>query len=90
MSKEKINHPKHYKMDGGLECIDEMLMVFGKEALMHFCLLNAWKYRYRAQFKGNKRDDLNKANWYLKKYSELCDFDIDRLGEKNVELYGNK
>lgn len=77
MSKEKINHPEHYKMTGGLECIDEMLMVFGKEALMHFCLLNVWKYRYRAQLKGKKRDDLNKANWYLKKYSELSDLDIE-------------
>lgn len=71
MSKEKINHPEHYKMEGGLECIDEMLMVFGKEALMDFCLLNVWKYRYRSHLKGKKNDDLKKANWYLKKLSEL-------------------
>lgn len=71
MSKEKIDHPKHYNMDGGLECIEEMLMVFGRDAVINFCLLNAWKYRYRASFKGKKRDDLNKANWYLKECKKL-------------------
>lgn len=69
--KEKINHPDHYKIEGGLECIDEMLLVFGKEALQSFCLLNAWKYRYRSLVKGKKKEDTQKAIWYLKKYAEL-------------------
>lgn len=69
--KYKINHPKHYSIDGGMECIDEMIIVFGKEAVMNFCLLNVWKYRYRAPFKGCSKDDLKKSNWYLMKYKEL-------------------
>ena len=44
-----IKSPDHYKT-GKFECIDEMLLVFGKEAVLNFCLLNAWKYRYRAGF----------------------------------------
>lgn len=64
-----VNHPSHYNQ-GGMECIDEMILVFGKEATMDFCLCNAWKYRYRANAK-NGQEDLDKANWYLAKYKEL-------------------
>ena len=64
-----VNHPSHYNQ-GGMECIDEMILVFGKSAVMNFCLCNAWKYRYRANAK-NGQEDLDKANWYLNKYKEL-------------------
>lgn len=75
MEKEVIDHPDHYRSNN-MECIDEMLLVFGKDALMSFCKLNAWKYRYRAQNKG-KIKDLQKADWYLNKLKEL--------GEKNCQ-----
>ena len=65
-----VNHPKHYCRDGAMESIEEMLMVFGKEAVMHFCLLNAWKYRYRASDK-NGAEDIQKSDWYMAKYAEL-------------------
>ena len=42
---DNVNHPAHYCQDGGMECIDEMVAIFGKTATMHFCLLNVWKYR---------------------------------------------
>ena len=66
-----ISKPKHYNREGGMECIDEMILVFGKEAVKHFCLCNAWKYRYRAADK-NGEEDLKKSDWYLSKYKELC------------------
>ena len=66
----KVNHPKHYNREGGMECIEEMLLIFGREAVKHFCLCNAWKYRYRASDK-NGAEDLNKSDWYLAKYKEL-------------------
>lgn len=50
--------------------IDEMLTVFGREAVKHFCLLNVWKYRKRALYK-NGEEDLKKADWYMKKLVEL-------------------
>ena len=65
-----VSHPAHYNRDGSMECIDEMLLIFGREAVMHFCLLNAWKYRYRAADK-NGAQDLAKSDWYLRKYREL-------------------
>lgn len=70
---EMVNHPQHYNREGGMECLDEMLLIFGRDATMHFCLLNAWKYRYRAGSKGNGIEDLNKSDWYIEKYKELLD-----------------
>ena len=65
-----VDHPSHYNREGSMECIDEMILVFGKEAVMNFCLCNAWKYRYRAADK-NGAEDIAKSDWYIKKYSEL-------------------
>ena len=65
-----VNKPKHYNREGGFESIEEMEMVFGTEAVMHFCLCNVWKYRYRAADK-NGEEDLRKSDWYMKKYCEL-------------------
>ena len=66
---DMINHPSHYT-HGGMECFEEMELIFGKEALEHFCLLNAWKYRKRALYK-NGQEDMDKSDFYLKKYREL-------------------
>ena len=69
-----INHPTHYNREGAMESIDEMVLVFGKEAVKHFCLCNIWKYRYRAADK-NGAEDVKKSDWYMRKYKEL-----DNLG----------
>lgn len=69
-AEDVVNHPFHYCQDGGMECIDEMIAVFGKTAVKHFCLLNVWKYRKRALFK-NETEDMKKSDWYMKKYVEL-------------------
>lgn len=66
---DPVNHPSHYTM-GGMECIDEMILIFGKEAVKHFCICNAWKYRKRAMFK-NGQEDMDKSDWYINKYKEL-------------------
>lgn len=65
-----VDHPKHYGREGAMECIDEMVLVFGVEATMNFCLLNSWKYRYRAADK-NGAEDIEKSDWYMAKYAEL-------------------
>lgn len=70
--KEMVDHPSHYNQ-GDMECIDEMELIFGVEAVMDFCVCNAWKYRARAAYKGNPEEDMAKANWYLNKYKELME-----------------
>ncbi len=66
---DNVNHPNHYQ--GKNECIDVMVAMFGKEAVKHFCMCNAYKYRFRADKKNGKEDKL-KAEWYESKLIELC------------------
>lgn len=65
---DSVNHPSHYQ--GKHECIDEMIALFGVEAVKAFCKCNVYKYRYRAAAK-NGQEDLDKANWYMDKLLEL-------------------
>jgi hypothetical protein len=71
---EEVNHPQHYN-NYEVEVIDMMERVFGREATASFCLLNAFKYRMRAGTKPGQSvtKDLDKEQWYLKKYGELTD-----------------
>lgn len=46
-----VNHPSHYET-GSFECIDVMLETQGKEAVMDFCICNAFKYLYRHKRNG--------------------------------------
>lgn len=68
---DPVNHPSHYT-NGGIECIDEMILVFGEATVACFCLCNVWKYRKRALHK-NGEEDLKKADWYMAKYKELIE-----------------
>jgi len=56
---DMVNHPPHYKA-GGVETID---FIEAKELGYH--LGNVVKYVSRADHKGNKLEDLKKAQWYL-------------------------
>lgn len=62
---DKVNHPSHYQKDGK-ECIDVMLELYGIQAVINFCELNAFKYKWRAGLKtGESAEvDLKKAQWY--------------------------
>jgi hypothetical protein len=57
--RDNINHPSHYKT-GGIEVID-----FIEAKNLSYHLGNVIKYIARADHKGNKKDDLLKAQWYL-------------------------
>jgi hypothetical protein len=65
-----VNHPSHYE-SGKFECIEVMLETQGKDAVMDFCLCNAFKYLYRHNRK-NGVEDIKKAKWYIDKYIELA------------------
>jgi len=59
MEPDPVNHPEHYKV-GGIETID---FIEGKN--LGYNLGNAVKYISRADHKGNRLQDLQKAQWYL-------------------------
>lgn len=63
-TKDNVNHPSHYEQSCSLECIEAMELVFDKEVVHNFCLLNAWKYIWRYKNK-NGIEDLKKARWYI-------------------------
>lgn len=63
-----INHPPHYQSDKGIEAID-IIEAFS----LDFCLGNVIKYVLRAGKKGDRKEDLEKAAWYLKRAIEKDD-----------------
>jgi hypothetical protein len=56
---DPVNHPAHYKV-GGIETID-----FIEAKALGYHLGNAVKYITRADHKGNRLQDLQKAKWYI-------------------------
>jgi hypothetical protein len=58
---DPVNHPAHYKV-GGIETID-----FIEAKKLGYNLGNVVKYLTRADHKGNKLQDLRKAQWYLER-----------------------
>lgn len=66
---DMVNNPSHYA-SGKFECIEVMEDTLGKEAVMSFCICNAFKYIFRHK-KKNGVEDIQKAKWYLNKYIEL-------------------
>lgn len=60
-----VARPRHYNQ-GQIECIDAMIAAFGVEAVQTYCRINAFKYQWRAEYKGTAKQDLEKALWYLR------------------------
>jgi len=56
---DPVEHPAHYKV-GGIETID-----FIEAKKLNYNIGNVIKYLTRADYKGNKMEDLRKAQWYL-------------------------
>jgi hypothetical protein len=56
---DNVNQPAHYKV-GGIETID-----FIEAKQLNYHLGNVVKYIARADNKGNRKEDLLKAQWYL-------------------------
>jgi hypothetical protein len=62
--KEMVNHPSHYQ-SSRFEVIDII-----EEFNLDFRIGNAIKYILRAGKKGNTKEDLRKAMWYISRYIE--------------------
>jgi hypothetical protein len=70
---DNVNHPPHYKV-GGIETID-----FIEAKSLNYHLGNVIKYITRADHKGDRLENLEKARWYL-------DREIGNLSEKLAKL----
>ena len=58
---DAVNHPAHYKV-GGIETID-----FIEAKKLNYNIGNVIKYLTRADHKGNRKQDLETAKWYLER-----------------------
>jgi hypothetical protein len=66
-SADMVNHPPHYKT-GGIETID-----FIEAKQLGYNLGNVVKYISRADHKGNRKENLEKARWYLDRELSRCE-----------------
>jgi hypothetical protein len=66
LKNDPVEHPAHYKV-GGIETID-----FIEAKNLGYNLGNVVKYITRADHKGNKLEDLRKAQWYLTRAIETA------------------
>lgn len=75
MNKDDRNvfHPKHYNQSKRKECWEEMIDIFGRDAVIIFDCLNAYKYYYRKGLKdGNPcEQDTEKMKNYMDHAEEL-------------------
>lgn len=59
-----VHNPKHYQ-GNGIECIEAMEAMAGKEYFVAHCRLTAMKYIWRTGKKEDAIMDIEKAIWYL-------------------------
>lgn len=71
IQKDPVNHPAHYELPNGMECIDAIISTQGVQAARDFCVCNAFKYIWRCRRKNAFAQDLEKARWYISKALEL-------------------
>ena len=72
----RVNDPPHYTQ-GPIHCIDAMISAFGIDAVVTFCLLNAFKYTWRSTtHTSGPNENIQKAMWYMNKASELSSTSI--------------
>lgn len=77
-----VHHPDHYQ--GKYECIDEMVAMFGVEAVKTWCRLNVYKYRFRAGAKAGA-EDIRKAEEYVGILAKLEGLELKTAEQKRAE-----
>lgn len=68
--KDLVNHPPHYNA-GKFEVIDVI-----EDWKLPYHLGNVVKYVARAEYKGERLQDLKKALWYLNRYIEKLEKEL--------------
>ena len=69
---DMVNHPPHYNK-AGIECIDA-IEAMTEEGFEYYLQGNIMKYLWRYRYK-NGVEDLNRAQWYLKKLIDIVEND---------------
>ncbi len=65
---DPVNRPKHYlHKEGGIECIDYIKQQLGTKGFEAYMEGQILRYMHRNRLKDENIQDLEKAEWYLKK-----------------------
>ena len=83
---DPVNNPVHYQV-GTFEVIDEMIIAFGPRRTYDFCILNAWKYRARAPYKGKQDEDMRKSDRYMEMAKKIMDNNPEAFMETKLIKY---
>jgi Protein of unknwon function (DUF3310) len=67
---DMVNSPSHYA-SGGIECIESIEASLTTEAFCGYLKGNIQKYLWRYENKQHPLQDLQKAEWYLKRLIQL-------------------
>lgn len=86
VSYDYIN-PSHYK-NYSVEVIEMIVCIYGVQAAIQYCEINAFKYRMRMGTKpGNSiEQDLKKERWYLDKANQLRNKTAEALKEADIKI----
>lgn len=81
---KNVIHPTHYNRSERKECWDEMIELFGEDAVIIFDVLNAYKYYYRKGFKdcNSCEQDAGKMENYMNHARNLM---LLKIGEEDVK-----
>lgn len=68
LMEENVFEPAHYVKEGGVECIDVMVQLYGSERVREWAEITAFKYQWRQGNKeGNSSEqDKMKSIWYTR------------------------
>jgi len=69
-----VNNPNHYN-NGSIECIEGIQASMSTEAFAGYLKGNCMKYVWRYDYKGKQVEDLQKAQWYLAKLTQVVVFE---------------
>lgn len=81
-----VNHPNHYNQYD-VEVLTMMERIWGKDAVISFCKLSAFKYRMRMGTKPNEPidRDIAKEKFYLDYAQRLCQESLSILNKEPNE-----
>ena len=75
---DAVNSPPHYTV-GGYEAIDVIEAKLTKEEYRGYLKGNALKYLMRANYKGHHNEDIEKAQWYLRRLADTLSQDVSAI-----------
>ncbi len=64
---DPVNHPAHYTADKSIECIDAMEASLSEEQFIGYLKGQVIKYVWRCDHKNKRKQDIEKAKWYINK-----------------------